>query len=518
MKKYLTFPFYPILIAAYSVLFLFTANLGQIPLNVLPAPLLASMLFAVVFFLLCWLAIRNLQKAGLAAGLLLLLFYTFGHIYNLVGTRLLFGMEIGFVKLAVVFAVIALSGITLIIKHVREPNGITGFFNVIAVFFVVVSLFQIIRYQAVNSQKAPGTDAAQSTSDTAAYPDIYYIIVDGYTRQDALLDRFKYDNSEFLNALSGRGFFIPECAYSNYSYTSLSLASSLNMNYVEALGVDTSKRNSGKNDPLGLQNLIHHSAVRQELSQLGYSFYTFKGFSPVLDITDADYYFDVFEDDNQTTTIASLSFEHMYVKTTFIRVFVEYFAASKESDLWSILPPSAKMLLDPDILEFSSRSYKWYRQHVYTFDTLKEIAEMPGRKFVYAHVYATHQPYVFNSEGGFLWPVNEDNFNYIPAVEYTNGRMLEVIDAIKEKSETPPIIIIQADHGMFSGLDRNKILFAIDIPGKQDLLYKSITPVNIFRVVLSSTFGLDYELLPDELYNLDEATQTIRPLELECDR
>ena len=516
MKKFLSFPFYPILIAAYSVLFLFTANLGQIPVSVLPPPLAASILFSLVVFPLCWLAIRNLQKAGLVAGLLLLLFFTFGHVYNLVESKLLFGMEIGYVKLTVVFLGIAILGTYLILKHIREPYGLTGFLNLIVLFFIVTALVQLIRYQSVASQKASDTGAAQTAADTAAYPDIYYIILDGYTRQDVLLDRFKYDNSEFLTGLSERGFYIPECAYSNYSYTSLSLTSSLNMNYVEALGVDTSKRNSKKSDPLGLQNLTHHSAVRQELSQLGYSFYTFKGFSPVLDITDADYYFDVFEDDSQTNTIASLNFDHMYVKTTFIRVFIEYFAASKEGNLWRILPPSTKMLLDPDVLEFSSRSYKWYRQHVYTFDTLKEIADMPGRKFVYAHIYATHQPYVFNDEGGFLWPVNEDNFNYIPAIKYVNGRILEVIDAIQQKSETPPIIIIQADHGMFSGLDKNKILFAINIPGKQDLLYRSITPVNIFRVILSSQFGLDYELLPDKLFNLNEATQAILPLELEC--
>jgi hypothetical protein len=58
-------------------------------------------------------------------------------------------------------------------------------------------------------------------------PDIYYIILDAYGRADTLQSLFDYDNSEFLDFLEAKGFYVADCAQSNYSQTILSLSSSL---------------------------------------------------------------------------------------------------------------------------------------------------------------------------------------------------------------------------------------------------------------------------------------------------
>jgi hypothetical protein len=200
-----------------------------------------------------------------------------------------------------------------------------------------------------------------------------------------------------------------------------------------------------------------------------------------------------------------------------LRYFEEYFKLYKANWLWENLPDGWKIVFDPDVLQYSSRSYQWYRQHVYTFDKLKEIPEIPGPKFIYAQIYATHQPYVFDTNGEFLWPINEDNFNYLPAIEYVNTRTIEVVDAILAKSKHPPIIIIQADHGMPPGETRNKILHAIYLPDHQEVLYETITPVNTFRVILNAFFQTRYELLPDKIFVLDENTKTVQSKPVQCD-
>ena len=66
-------------------------------------------------------------------------------------------------------------------------------------------------------------------------PDIYYIILDGYGRQDALMEDYGYDNTAFLNFLEEQGFFVADCSRSNYSQTKFSLLTSLNMDFVEEL-------------------------------------------------------------------------------------------------------------------------------------------------------------------------------------------------------------------------------------------------------------------------------------------
>ena len=85
---------------------------------------------------------------------------------------------------------------------------------------------------------ADGVGVARSSPalahDDAAHPDIYYVILDGYARADALARHYDFDNAPFLAALGARGFFVAEESLANYPYTYLSLASSLNGRYLTA--------------------------------------------------------------------------------------------------------------------------------------------------------------------------------------------------------------------------------------------------------------------------------------------
>ncbi len=73
-------------------------------------------------------------------------------------------------------------------------------------------------------------------------PDIYYIILDEYGREDKLRDEFGYDNTPFLRELTKRGFFVAKHSRSNYLQTDLSLTSSLNMRYLVSIEEDFPRR------------------------------------------------------------------------------------------------------------------------------------------------------------------------------------------------------------------------------------------------------------------------------------
>jgi hypothetical protein len=106
--------------------------------------------------------------------------------------------------------------------------------------------------------------------------------------------------------------------------------------------------------------------------------------------------------------------------------------------------------------------------------------------------------------------------NYIAGyrrqIQYVNRLIFETVDAILSRSTTPPIIILQSDHGPGAYLhwgslentlpaERFGILNAYYFPdGNYAQLYPAISPVNSFRVLFNQFFEADYEMLPDRHY------------------
>jgi hypothetical protein len=174
--------------------------------------------------------------------------------------------------------------------------------------------------------------------------------------------------------------------------------------------------------------------------------------------------------------------------------------------------------------------YETHRRHIlFAFEKLQEVPALDGTYFVYAHIIAPHPPFVFDEEGTVVsqdtpFTLNDANHytrehsqkNYIAGyrrqIQYVNTLVLETIDAILSRSTTPPIIVIQGDHGPGAHLhwgslentipaERFGILNAYYFPDQDyALLYPSISPVNSFRVLFNQFFEADYTLLPDRHY------------------
>jgi hypothetical protein len=159
------------------------------------------------------------------------------------------------------------------------------------------------------------------------------------------------------------------------------------------------------------------------------------------------------------------------------------------------------------------------------FENLGQIADLPGPKFVFAHIVAPHAPYLFTADGE---PVRPDGpFTLVEPGVSSGGigkaaryrdqarvtRQIEdTIEAILRDSSSQPILILQSDHGSGAGEEwegpqapgleqRASILNAYLVPSScQDSLYASITPVNSFRVVFDCVFGASLLLKPDHTY------------------
>jgi hypothetical protein len=146
---------------------------------------------------------------------------------------------------------------------------------------------------------------------------------------------------------------------------------------------------------------------------------------------------------------------------------------------------------------------------------------------VFAHIVSPHLPFVFGPNGEII-PHQEaftlkagvylgDRDTYIQLytdqLTYLNQRLMQTIDAILAKQETPPIIILLSDHGPDGGAigegpsevppskERFSILFAILSTGcGENALYDSMSSVNTFRALLNMCYGADLDLLEDRSY------------------
>ena len=140
--------------------------------------------------------------------------------------------------------------------------------------------------------------------------------------------------------------------------------------------------------------------------------------------------------------------------------------------------------------------------------------------FVLGHIMLPHGPYVWGPNGEYKkidtlnkLEVVEDKQGYIDQLIFTNKMVQEMIEKIIKNDKRSEIIIIQSDHGTnYISMDwenpteqmqyeRLSNINYIMLPDVNDnLLEDTLTPVNVFRVLLNNYFNTDFKLLEDRVY------------------
>jgi hypothetical protein len=360
--------------------------------------------------------------------------------------------------------------------------------NVVSLGLVLYTAGSIVYWSLpVSSTSAPVDDHAPLRKlvvpEGQTPPDIYYIIVDSYGRSDLLQREFKYDNSAFLQRLQQLGFYVADCAQSNYNRTDVSMASSLNLDYLQNLDDDYHPGNTARRT---LWDSISHSTVRADLETAGYRTVAFASGFSWSEIKDADVYLAPPLLWSQMT-----GFETLLIRTTPTRHF---------EDLGWI-----------NLDQIDGQRYRERTRFI--LNSMDDLARMPGPKFVFIHIIPPHPPFIYGPDGRPTDPalfLNEDNRytytaytkGYRNQVEYITGQVQIALQTLLAKSSTPPVIILQGDHApwMQTSSGQFEILNAYYLPDKTDLLYSTISPVNSFRLVFNAYLDTNYDLLPDISY------------------
>ncbi len=502
------FPISPLLLALYSVLALLSNNIDQISGSQAIRSLAISLIGAAALIGVFMVAFKDWHQAALAAFFTVLLFFTYGHVYDYLKQVQISSVLIGRHRFLIPLWIgLLVLGLYWVNKHLKDPTPLSGVLNLVAGILILVPISTIVifllRSRSIQSPSEPQSlgncDLAVPTNDQA--PDIYYIILDAYARADDLWEVYQFDNSEFLENLRVMGFYVAEWSQSNYSPTLFSVTSSLNMDYLQSL--DESIYDGAPFDFAPLWHLLGDNVVRRNLECIGYEVVAFDSGWEAFGWRNADIYI------SPESTAFMKELELSGGLNAFESMLLQSSAALVLTDAATIMP---------EFLEIDTGEP--FRNHrlrmLYQLDSLERVVPaIEGPKFVFAHILATHKPYVFGPngeaielEGRFTLADTDKNSiddqekaRYRDQITFTNLRIENVIREILEVSETPPVIIVQSDHGSALGR-RFRILNAYYLPnGGDQPLFNTISPVNSFRVVFNSYLSGDYEILDDISYD-----------------
>lgn len=491
---------HPLLVGVFPIVSLYAHNVHEIPPGSLAWPIGLALLGAVI----PWAGLRLLRvdsaRAGLIVSVLIASFFgyqaTLGFLdwsWNSLNT-LWVGHEVRINPVVVLGLMAAVDALAIgwILRHRAACLRATVPLNLFALVLVALPAIGAFSARAGGSGLTFRSATPPASSGRGWTPDIYFIVLDGCARGDVMKELFGLDYEPMLGRLEHKGFFVARRSESDYCQTRLSLASTLNANYLDKL-LDPSDP-----DLLRLSSLIRENLVMKLLRPLGYRFASFAtGFEPT-EIPEADLYL-------QPRPGVS-AFHRLLIEMTPI-------------GLWQ------------DEVELADKFDLARGQTLFVLDRLPTLAAIRGPTFTFAHVIAPHQPFLFGEHGEDTSPrqmlpgstrakAPDPSFGtpeyvreaYRKQASYVLERAEETIDRILAASPEPPVIILQSDHGSFlryhtedAGAtdlrERFGILNCILVPGRKvEDLREGMTSVNTFRAVLKEVIGADLPPLPARNY------------------
>ncbi len=483
-----TKPIFLFLLPPFFVLHGFMENYDFVPSK--DALLLTAVYIgaSILFSLLSWLLFRNFTKANLAAFFIMAFNFFFGSVHD--GLRKMFPDSF-ITKYIFILPSVAVVFIILLIflKQRKSPLfKLSYYLNILFLVLLLTDSFLLIG-KIINRKKASYAIPEGFTHcSNCPKPDIYFILADEYAGNTELKDLFHFDNNAFISQLDSLNFHtIPE-SRSNYNYTPFSVASILNMNYLNLKGYDRTKP-----DLTNSYEAIRDNRLLQFLRFHGYNFYNYS----------------VFNFEGQPARVRET---FLPVKTRLITA--QTFLNRFDKEIRFNLVTRWKSKKNLKIVTYYNKDNN---ENLYSLTWKLAEQKTSSPKFVYTHLMMPHYPYYFDRSGKeqpfeTLLEGNQVNKeSYIEYLHYSNKKLIELVEHIIQSSATPPIIVLAGDHGFrhFKEPVESKYYFlnliSVHLPSK---IYSgfsdSLTGVNLFRAVLNTEYNQHLPFLKDSISYLKD--------------
>lgn len=384
------------------------------------------------------------------------------------------------------FTAAAMAAIWYVKFRLRTAERAFQVVSVALLCMILAFLWRFTSARAAFGDPPIDVPAVATGNGAAARPSVFLIVVDAYAGKETLARLAISGAGEFSDSLRDLGFQVPQRVRSNYAWTALSLASMLNMGYVDSI--------AQRQGPTGLNmgplyKMISRSRVAREFQELGYDYYL----------------------------VPSLGFRGTQYSETARRI-VRVQTGHAISDFLTGRPFTYAVLqrvLPINVATTMGWISPFDGYDAAALDSTASLAAVPGNKFVISHLMMTHAPFLLGADCSRARMAThartESVLGYGWSVHCVNVLLLKAIHRILQQTNGNVIILLQADHGVLMGtrVRNSKELAWRSVESRFDTFaayyaprgilpaIDSMSAVNLFRVVLPRLGSPPMDLLPD---------------------
>lgn len=452
----------PSMLAIAPIVSLYSRNHAELTLHVIWLPGGLAMLAAIATALLVNLRRADAARACTFTSLLALAFWCYGPIQDALGTV----MTLSSVRHRIFLPLYIALWATAAFWSLRSTRAaaVAGPLTVMGGMLVALAAFRpLLAASGSGTRNGPAVlSPVHAVQMPNQPPDIYWFVLDSYPSEVTLVTRYRVARPSLFEGLIQRGFVVTPASTSNYPSTTASIPSTLNMAYWHL---------SGHRVDRDLRRGIDESSVVRSLQRAGYRW---------IDLA-------------RLREAFALDFNNALLTSSILR------------------PAWISLRSRPPFANVNKRR----AQILAPFDTLAAIARDSVPTLTYLHVMAAHAPFVFSATGELLAAEATSGESSDPAIHrrllveqlrFLDAKILAALDSVLHNSSVRPIIVVQADHGpapvnVFRDpsprtlAERFSILNAYLLPstgtGARLNPPDDISPVNTFRLILTSYFGVD---------------------------
>ncbi len=488
MRRFKDQPYFLLLLPVFFVLHGYAEHFAYIGTGDILKLVFVYCIASVILYFLSYLLFRDRTRAALFATSLMAFYFFFGAIYDFTKAH----SPVRFLnKYSVLLSIFALLIIVLLIYLMRARHSlkrVSFFLNVLLVIYIGVDLVTI-GWKSTHPENAPvsSPDLAKANSwkipDTCHKPDIYFLLFDEYTNSISLKNIFGFDNSNFDSTLVANRFYLARHSTSNYFRTVASMASTLNMDYLEEMN---NNKEMTRDDVLRCFTRIRESRVAKFLELNGYQ---------VVNLS----IFDL------AGNPAPVNQGFLPTRTRMITEGTLFSRLARDFEWWITMHGSIAHFFPVHTVAKQDANNQYLLQQVKEAASVKQ----PQPRFIYSHFMLPHLPFFRDRYGNkrpdsvlsaeaLSWKPPASS--YLEYVLYTNEEIKKLVSTIHQQTDSSAVMIVMSDHG-FRDLDDAPLfsnLNAIYLPGQRyGQFYDSISNVNQFRVLFNTLFDQHFPLQKD---------------------